>query len=162
MGGHQPHFYHGPAPSRQFPTPQDAVAAAYALTPTVVSTPPQQWVAAAPQGYYPPPQQQQGQQEKHPQAWQPRSNNASQMQQPNSGPNSGNNNYGAQFSSPANNATNNSQTRQPNKVFWGPGAQGDAGSPDTMAVPRTAESAASSGGSDDATVYKPEDFPALG
>lgn len=156
---HQPHFY--PQTTQQFSTPQDAAAAAYALNKSVGNNPQPQWAAAPPRGYYPP--QQQGQQEKHPQAWQPQHPANSSQMQLNSGlrSNSGNN-LAQQFSAPANNTQNNTQ---PNKVLWGPGAQqGDASSPDTtVAASRTAEGAASaSGGKDGAAAYKPEDFPALG
>lgn len=139
---HQPHFYHGAGP--QFPTPQDTYAPQ-----NVGGGPTPQW-ATAPHRVYYPPQQQQGHQEKHPQAWQPRSNNANQMQ-PNSRPgsNSGNN-YGAQFNA---NAMSNPPLKQPNKVLWGLGSS----SPDGAA-----EGATFGRKNGAAGVYKSEDFPALG
>eukprot|EP00579_Thalassiosira_antarctica_P004792 CAMPEP_0201884738 /NCGR_PEP_ID=MMETSP0902-20130614/17527_1 /ASSEMBLY_ACC=CAM_ASM_000551 /TAXON_ID=420261 /ORGANISM="Thalassiosira antarctica, Strain CCMP982" /LENGTH=726 /DNA_ID=CAMNT_0048413745 /DNA_START=175 /DNA_END=2355 /DNA_ORIENTATION=- len=152
---HQPHFYHGSQPNPQFPTPQDA--AAYASN--VGNNPPPQWTAAPSRAYYPPPQQQ-GQQEKHPQAWQPRPT-SSQMPPTNGSSSNSGNNYGAQFNAPTNNTMNNSQPKQPTKVvLWGPGAQGDGGEPD-KAVSRAVEGAPT-GGKEGAAVYKPEDFPALG
>lgn len=151
-------------PSAQFPTPQDAAAVPYTLNKNVANGPPPQWAAAPPRGYYPPPQQQ-GHQEKHPQAWQPRSNGASQVQQPGSGSDLNNvNNYGAQFNAPTNNSMNSSPSmQQPSKVLWGPGAQqGDVSSPDMAASRTSEEAAAAPGGKDASAVYKPEDFPALG
>jgi len=156
---HQPHFY--PQPISQFPTPQDAATAAYALNSNVSSNPPPQWAAAPPRGYYPNPQQP-GQQEKHPQAWQPRTSPNQMQPNSGSGSNSGKNYTAQQFNAPTNNTMNNSHTKQPNKIMWGPGVQADVSASDTMAVSRTSAEGATSGGKDGVAVYKPEDFPALG
>eukprot|EP00580_Thalassiosira_gravida_P016276 CAMPEP_0201663342 /NCGR_PEP_ID=MMETSP0494-20130426/5174_1 /ASSEMBLY_ACC=CAM_ASM_000839 /TAXON_ID=420259 /ORGANISM="Thalassiosira gravida, Strain GMp14c1" /LENGTH=768 /DNA_ID=CAMNT_0048141915 /DNA_START=141 /DNA_END=2447 /DNA_ORIENTATION=+ len=156
---HQPHFY--PQPSSQFPTPQDAATAAYALNSNVSSNPPPQWAAAPSRGFYPTPQQPE-QQEKHPQAWQPRTSPNQMQPNSGSGANSGKNYTSQQFNAPTNNTMNNSHTKQPNKIMWGPGVQGDVSAPDTMTVPRTSAEGAALGEKDGAAVYKPEDFPALG
>jgi len=131
---HQPHFYHGPQSTQQFPTPQDA--ASYASN--VGNNPPPQWTAAPARGYYPS-SQQQGQQEKHPQAWQPRP--SSNQIQPN---------------------MNISLSNQPTKVLWGPAAQANGGETERAAPRTSSEGRMQMSSKEGAAVYKPEDFPALG
>lgn len=109
--GHQSQFYHGVHAAKQVQVPQDAVYAT-----NVDNNPLTHWATSPSCGYYPSPQQE-GQHEKH-QSWQLRSqNNCLSHVLPNS--------TSSSISGNIYTAKNNSLTKQPTIIDWGPGTQRD-------------------------------------